>query len=109
MQIIVTIVCLGVLMWVDPASAQTTYSLKVSRHPNVDLSDHAVDTILVEASKILEKNSCDVKFRLDGPVQIFASSDTPEKITDRASRDAVHREDSDVKVVSAIEFCRDNG
>jgi hypothetical protein len=109
MQIIIAIVCLGLLMWVEPASAQTTHSLKVSRHPNVELSDRAVDAIFVEATEIMRKNSCEVKFRRDGPVQTFASSNTPEKITDRTSRDAVHREDSDVKVVSAIEFCRENG
>jgi Matrixin len=108
MQMIVAIACLGLLMWVEPASAQSTYSLTVSHHRDIALSEDKVDQILSKASEILKKNSCDVTFKRKGSVRTFASADTPAIIETAADRDAVHSENSDVKVVKAIEFCRDN-
>src|SRR6266446_8993507 len=115
MRIIAGILSLAVLMWVEAASAQKTYSLSVSGHSAVPaLSDGEVEAILADASKMLQKNSdfaCDVTFSLKGPVGTFASPDTP--IVTRHNIDAVHRVDSNVagvdfrvKVVKEIKFCR---
>jgi hypothetical protein len=57
MRTIIAIACLGLLLWVEPASAQKTYSLTVSRHPDVALSAADVDKILADASKMLQKTS----------------------------------------------------
>ena len=109
MQIIIAIVCLGLVMWVGPASAQSTHSLTVSHHRDITLSANDVDKILAKASQILKKNSCNVIFRRKGSVRTFASSTTPATIETMADRDAVHSENFDVKVVKAIEFCRGKG
>lgn len=117
MRTIMAIVCLGLMMWAGPASAQKTYSLSVSHHPSIRLSDEEVDNILAAASKMLKKPghtdtpdnvACDVTFKRRGPVKPFASPNAKAEITTEAERDAVHREDSDVKVVKKIEFCRPN-
>ena len=115
-QTFIAIVCLGPLMWVDPASAQRTYSLTVSRHPDVAISEAKVDEILAEASKVLQKNpghvdtrdnvACNVTFRRNGPVRTFASPTAPKIIDSPEERNAVHRENADVKVVQKINFCR---
>lgn len=109
MPTIMAVVCLALLILVDPVRAQVTHELTVRHHPNIALSDDQVDSILAEASKILKKNSCDVTFKRKGPVRPFGSSSTPEAIGSEADRDAVHRERSDVKVVGALNFCRDEG
>jgi hypothetical protein len=57
MRTIIAIACLGLLLWVEPAGAQKTYSLTVSRHPDVALSAADVDKILADASKMLQKTS----------------------------------------------------
>jgi hypothetical protein len=105
-QAFIAIVCLGLPMCADLASAQSRYSLTVSRHRGVPLSEDDVDKILDDASKILQKNSCDVTFKRNGSVRLFASRDTPKIITDEEDRDAVHQERADVKVVEKIKFCR---
>jgi hypothetical protein len=103
-------------MWVKPASAQSPYSLKVSRHHTVmetksqNEIDGIVDGILIDASKILQNNSahaCNVTFRRNGPVETFASPSTPAKIRPHspADRDAIHREDSDIKIIKEIFTC----
>jgi hypothetical protein len=109
MQIIIAIVCLRLLMWVEPASAQVTHELTVSHHGDIALSDGEVDEILAAASEVLKKNSCNVTFKRKGSVQTFTSSSTPKAITTAAKRDAVHSETSDVKVVETIGFCRGEG
>ena len=116
MRIIIASVCLGLLMWAEPASAQSTYSLTVSHHKDIALSEDDVDKILASASKVLQKDSghrstasnvaCKVTFKRKGPVTTFASADTPKIINTAADRDAVHREVADVKVVEKIKFCR---
>jgi hypothetical protein len=122
MRIIAGILLLAVLMWIETATAQTTYSLSVSRHRTLPkLSATEVKAILAAASKMLQKNSshhsdddtaCNVTFTLKGPVRTFGSADTPA-IVDAAHIEAVHRVDSTVtdvdfhvKVVREIDFCR---
>jgi hypothetical protein len=119
--IILAILSLAVLMWVETASAQKTYSLSVSRHRDVPaLSEEKVRAILAAASRMLKKNSrhnddddvaCNVTFTLRGEVRTFASRETP-KVVNREHIEQVHRVDSDaagdfhVKVVETINFCR---
>jgi hypothetical protein len=112
---------LALLMWVEAASAQQTYSLSVSRHRAVPaLSDGEVKRILADASRMLQKNprqdgdddvACNVTFTLKGSVGTFASPNTP--VVDRDNIDAVHRIDANVagvdfhvKIVKEINFCR---
>jgi hypothetical protein len=104
MRILFAIVCLSLLMVVDPASAQrtTTYSLTISHHRELKLSAPLVDEILVEASNVLK--TCNVSFRRKGEVGVFA--DAPLRIESPDDRDDVHKEPFDVKVVEFIGFCR---
>jgi hypothetical protein len=112
---------LALLMWMEAASAQQTYSLSVSRHRAVPaLSDGEVKRILADASRMLQKNprqdgdddvACNVTFTLKGSVGTFASPNTP--VVDRDNIDSVHRVDANVagvdfhvKVVKEINFCR---
>lgn len=123
MQMIMAILSVALLMLVNEASAQSTYSASVSRHADVpELSEEQVKEILEKASKVLQKNAidngdtdvaCDVTFILKGPVRTFGSVGTSPNIVDEQHRDAVHQVDSDVtgvdfhvKVVKAIDFCR---
>jgi hypothetical protein len=116
-----TLLSLALLMWVEAASAQQTYSLSVSRHTAVPLlSDGDVKRILADASRMLRKDStrnddkdvaCNVTLTLKGSVGTFASPNTP--VVDRDNIDAVHRVDANVtgvdfhvKVVKEINFCR---
>jgi hypothetical protein len=99
---------LGLSMWAGPAGADTvrTFSLTVGHHENIKtLDDHKVDEILAAASKVLKK--CNVVLKRQGHVGTFASTRTPPKITNADQRDAVHRENFDIKVVELpIDFCR---
>jgi hypothetical protein len=107
MQVIIVIVCLGLLIWLEPARAQQakTHLLTVGHHKNVEISDNDVKKILAEASKALEK--CKVVLKLKGSVGTFASTDTPAAVKNAATRDAVHRENFDVKIVEhMLDFCR---
>jgi hypothetical protein len=123
MKMIMAILSVALLILVDEASAQSTYSVSVSRHASVPaLSEKQVRQILKDASKTLQKNAvsngdadvaCDVTFTLKGPVRTFGSVGTPPNIVDEQHRDAVHKVDSDVagvdfhvKVVKEINFCR---
>ena len=122
MQIITALLSLAVLMSVNPASAQKTYLLSVSRHPSVvNIKEQQVDDILAAASRMLQKSpgfvngpddvACNVTFKRTGPVHTFASPNTPAVITTKSDRDAVHAENFDnsvvnVKIVQKIGFCR---
>jgi hypothetical protein len=126
MKMKVVIAALALMMLVDGASAQSAYSVSVSRHASLKkpLSEADVRNILKDASTMLRKNSeangdtdvaCDVTFSLKGPIRTFGSGGTSTDIVDEQSRDAVHRIDSDVrdvdfhvKIVKEIEFCRPN-
>ena len=113
--------CLTLLVGLEPAIAQPTYSLSISRHPSVQLTEDKVDRILADASRMLQKKSgykdrpdnvaCNVTLKRDGAVHTFASSNTPAVITNESERDAVHKENFEpnlvnLHVVKKIEFCR---
>jgi|GEM_PF-4334289 hypothetical protein len=123
MKMIMFILSAALLMLINEASAQATYSVSVSRHASVhELSEDQVRKILKDASEILQKNSvsnddtdvaCDVTFTLKGPVRTFGSVGISPNIVDEQHRDAVHKVDSEiagvdfhVKVVKEIKFCR---
>ena len=73
MRTIIASVCLGLLMWAEPASAQSTYSLTVSHHKDIALSEDDVDKILASASKVLQKELWSQKHceqrRMQGDIQ----------------------------------------
>jgi hypothetical protein len=108
---IIAIIWLGLLIGITSASAQVTYSLKVSRHPSVSFSQQRVDRILAAASKMLQK-TCNVTLQRVGPLHVLPSN-VPAIIKNQADRDAVHAQNPDpdpkvisVKIVKKIEFCR---
>jgi hypothetical protein len=105
-QVIIAVACLALLFWVGPADAQQTktHFLTVGHHKDVQISDNDVKKILAEASKTLRK--CKVVLKLKGSVGTFGSTDRPVTVKDAASRDAVHKENFDVKIVKSITFCR---
>jgi hypothetical protein len=120
MKVILTL-SLALLMCVETAGAQVTYTASVSRHRHAPpLSAAEVNVILAKASKMLQKSSshppgnvsCNVTLKLKGPIGSFGSPDTPGKV-DEGNIDAVHQVDSDVttvdfhiQIVDEIEFCR---
>jgi hypothetical protein len=126
MQIVLAALSLALLMWVEAASAQSTYSMSVSRHSSVpSLSEAEVREILASASKMLQDDpgspndvKCDVTFVLEGPIRTFRDLPKMRRPNTLASVDkkniaAVNKVDSDVhgvdfhvKVVEEIKFCR---
>jgi hypothetical protein len=106
----VAIACLGLLLWVEPATGESarpliTHELTVSHHRSIHLSSGQVRNILKIMSRdVLDE--CDVAFKLVGEVEPFASRDTPHTISDKDDLEAVHREPADVKIVKAIDFCK---
>jgi hypothetical protein len=109
--------CLALLISLNRANAQATYSLAVSRHQSVPFSEQQVDAILAAASKMLQKVdrsdvlACNVKFKRSGPVRVFTSADAPAIIKTEKDRDTVHRVNFDssmvnVKIVKAIGWCK---
>jgi hypothetical protein len=123
MHFILAIFCLALLMWTEPASAQKTYSVVVSRHSEVpELSEGMVKEILAGASKLLQKEpshqetednvACNVTFALKGPVHTFNSPG--KKVWWPKEIEPVHRVNSHldaddgfhVKVVERIGVCR---
>jgi hypothetical protein len=124
-QIIVAVLSLALLVWVESASAGSTYSVTVSRHTSVPaLSEADVRDILADASKMLQKKNinhqdtdddvaCDVTFTLVGPVRTFGSAETPAVIENEQQKNAVHKVGADIggvhfhiKIVEKIGFCR---
>jgi hypothetical protein len=105
MQAIIATLFLGLLLWAGPAGAQTEHALQVSVHRDVrpTLSRGGVEKIFERASKLMSRNSCDVKFKLDGQVTSFASA--PSRINDSIALEAVHRVAAHIKVVQSINFC----
>jgi hypothetical protein len=116
MKSTIALVCFALLVWVAPASAQSTYPLKISHHRSVEVSRQAIDKILASASRMLKKApghvdrtdnvACRVTFSREGPLSVFASRHTPAVINTEADVDAVHSEPSDIKVVEEINFCK---
>jgi hypothetical protein len=108
MQNIIPIVCLALLLWAEPASAQQVHSLKVSIHKDVPrLTKEQVDEALERASKLLKEpgNQCNVTLKRDGPVETFEFDSAPKNIRNLDDLDAVHRVPADVKMVESIHFC----
>lgn len=105
MQIII-VLCVGLLMWVGPADAQQQpFSLTVGIHTAVDPDyKNKIDKILEAASKVLEQ--CNVTIERKGDFGSFGSPNGNGEITGPGERDAVHRENFDIKVVKSIGFCR---
>jgi len=121
MRAIVVVACLGLLLWVEPASAQQTppvvYTVRVSANPTIlGLSRGKLKNLLAESSRVL--SSCGVTFKLDAtrPVTRFQM---PRNIGNAGHLEAVHRVTAcgstpncvDVKIVHKIKFCkeRDDG
>jgi hypothetical protein len=108
-QIITAIVGLGLLMWVEPANAQDTkiYEFTVGRHEAISraVSRNDIDDILTEASKVLQK--CNVVLKRKDSVGTFTSPNPDARINSKTDRDAVNRENFDIKVVKIpFDFCR---
>ena len=106
----VAIACLGLLLWIEPATGESarpliTHELTVSYHRSIHLSPEQVRNILQRMSRDV-LGECDVAFKLVGEVEPFASGRTPHTISDQDDLEAVHREPADVKVVKAIDFCK---
>ena len=108
---IIAIIWLGLLIGITSASAQVTYSLKISRHPSVSFSQKRVDRILADASKMLQQ-ACNVTLQRVGPLHVL-SSNVPAIIKNQTDRDAVLAQNPDpdpkvisVKIVKKIKFCR---
>jgi hypothetical protein len=105
------ILLLGLLSWINPASAQQEHQLTVSIHEEVRPTPtrQDVEKILEGASNLLKRNDsvvqndCDVTFKLK---ELKTFSSTPADITNAADLEAVHRVDADVKVVQTITFCK---
>jgi len=124
MRMIMAILSSALLLLVDEACAQSTYSVSISRHASLKepLGAKEIRNILKDASTMLQKNSesngdadvgCNVTFSLKGPIRTFGSASTPTDIVDEQHRDAVHKIDSNVagvdfhiKIVKEIPFCR---
>src|SRR5258707_5069765 len=107
MRISAGLLSLALLMWVEAASAQQTYSLSVSRHCAVPaLSDAEVKRILADPSRMLRKNprqdadddvACNVTFTLTGAVGTLMSPNRPVVDSDKIV--TVHPLDANVACV----------
>jgi hypothetical protein len=113
MRTIGALTCVGLLLLLAPASAQSggpvVWPLKVSVHKSLQnqLSDRDVEQLLDEASARLQHQNCDVTFKLNGAITTFTGP--PSVITNDRGRDAVYDvNDADVKLVQHIKFCRPN-
>jgi hypothetical protein len=104
------ILLLGLLLWVEPASAQVApaskgkkYSLTVSirQEINPTLTPGEIEQILGKASDILQK--CRVKFELKAILPPFTAGSV--RITDEPTLEAVHQVRADIKIVQGITFC----
>jgi len=81
MKTIIAILCLALLLWVEPASAQQVYSLKVSIHKDVPpLTKDQLDEALDRASKLLKEpgNQCNVTLKRNGSVETFDFDSAPK-------------------------------
>src|SRR5262245_53612315 len=77
MRACIVIASLGFLLSIEPVAAQSTYSLSVSRHRDVALTEQDVDAIFANASRMLKKElghvdtpndvACNVTFKRKGP------------------------------------------
>jgi hypothetical protein len=109
MQTILVAACLGLLLSIGSARAQTEHLLTMSVHRDVppklmEQLTNEVDVILQHASTLMSESKCDVTFKLASPIKSFTSA-APKDILDKDDLEAVHREVTDVKVVDSIRFC----
>ncbi len=113
MQTIIVMVCLGLLLWIEPACAKD-YPLKVSVHQDLltnkkDLQalTNEVDSLLLRASMRL-KGRCDfdITFSRNGPIEPFTSA--PSIIKTPEDLEAVHSVPADVKIIKEIKYCTGN-
>jgi hypothetical protein len=108
-QIILAAACLGLLLSIGSARAQTEHLLTMSVHRDVppklmEQLTNEVDVILQETSTLMSESKCDVTFKLAGPIKPFTSA-APKDILDKDDLEAVHREVADIKVVDSVGFC----
>jgi hypothetical protein len=109
MRTIIPFVCLGLLLWIEPASAQKEYSLTVGIHRDVPaMTEEQVDDALDRASKLFKEtdNQCDVTLKRDGPIKTFDFDSAPKTIRNIDDLESVHRVPADIKVVESIYFCQ---
>jgi len=113
MQTVIVIVCVALLLWIKPASAED-YSLKVRVHKDLQVLTsmsmqqltEKVDSILREASmrlKAMDEGNCNVTLKRDGRIETFESA--PNIIRNPNDLEAVHRVPGHVKIVDAILSC----
>src|ERR1700754_1266853 len=99
MKIALAAIGFGLLIRAEPAGAEDntrTFSLTIGHHERIrDVDEDKVDAILAEASKVLRK--CHVVLKRKGHVGTFDRA--PSKVENEDDRDAVHREDFDIKIV----------
>src|SRR5262245_53294458 len=113
MQTVIAIVCLALLLWIEPASAED-HSLKVRVHNDVLMVNQIslqqltekVDSILEKASmRLMDQGHCDVTLKRDGPIEPFTSKEAPSIIKNPKDLERVHSVSGHVKIVRAILSC----
>jgi hypothetical protein len=112
MRSIIVVICLGLLLCVEPVGAQTVQQLTVSVHKELGLGPIAtkkmVKAALEGASFLLQvTNNCPVRFELKGTIKTFDGP--PVDIDDKTELEEVHNVDADVKIVRTITFCKTDG
>jgi hypothetical protein len=106
MQTRVAVLCLALLLGVEPAGAQQVYSLTVSIHKDLPpLTETQADDAFQRASDLLKegRNQCGLTLKRSGSIGTFDSA--PKKIMSLDDLEAVHRVPADVKIVESIHFC----
>jgi hypothetical protein len=104
----IQIVCLALLVWIEPAGAQQVYSLKVSIHKDLPkLTEDQIDDALDRASSLLKEpgNQCNVTLKRNGAIETFEFDSAPKNIRTPDDLEAVHRVPGDVKIVESIHYC----
>jgi hypothetical protein len=97
----------GLFLCAWPANAQQEkeYLLTVAIHKDVrPLTPNAIEGLLKNASDLMRRNNCPVKFKLKYPIWTFTT--TPPDVVDASSLEAVHSIPADIKVVRSIKFCK---
>ena len=102
MRTIIAIACLGLLLWVEPAGAQKTYSLTVSRHPDVVMGLEGIVSKRL-GSRYRSGRSPDwLKFKNpEAPAVRREAEEDWGKVTDRKEAHSTHRTSSAPSISSA--------
>jgi hypothetical protein len=111
MQTATVIGFLSFLILVEPVSAANrliVHELDVRVHEGVEerLDEDEVKTALENASDMLQRSNCNVKFKLRSIEPFGTSPRAPKDVADAEDLEAVHRVRGHVKVVQSITFCR---